>query len=347
LRDKITKPFPTLKENMIVLKAENISFSTKNRKAKILNIKSLHLKEGSCILVQGKNGAGKSSLLSVLGGFLAPDSGEIEWKGKRIQALKDRLVPGFEGIELVKQDPDLNPFLTVSDQLIKGTRHLKESEAMSLVKKAVSICHLKPLLTQKTGSLSGGEKRRLSIALAIIKNCALLLLDEPFAELDAENKKLFLDLILSLKNNSNITICLVTHHGEDALWLANEVWTMEKGKILERIKRANGCFTPFHFQSAVLLGIKNVFKTSDFPNVDTLKSGNWIQILPESINTKGSGIPLGEACLLTQFQKENKWHCIWKLDSLLIESVSLTMTESNNKVQILYLLEENDNDNKY
>jgi len=243
---------------------------------------------------------------------------------------------------LVKQDPDFNPFLTVSDQLTKASRHLKEAEAKNIVKKAISICHVKPLLNQKTGSLSGGEKRRLSIALAIIKNCELLLLDEPFAELDAENKKIFLDLILSLKQNPSITICLVTHHGEDALWLADEVWTMEKGKILEQIQRSNGHFSPIYLQSATLLGIKNVFKTLDFPMLQDSYSTAWIKILPETIQTTEAGIFIGEAMLLTQFQKEDKWHCIWKINNRLLESISLKMNELKSSSQLLYVCEETD-----
>jgi len=321
---------------MTLLRAVNISFSASGRKAKILNIKSLQLKTGRCILIQGKNGAGKSSLLSVLGGYLTPNSGEISWKGKKIQPLKERLVPGFEHIELVKQDPDFNLFLTVSDQLTKASRHLKEVEAKSIEQKSISICHLKPLLNQKTGSLSGGEKRRLSIALALIKNCELLLLDEPFAELDAENKKIFLDLILTLKQNSEIGICMVTHHGEDSLWLADEVWTMENGKFLEKIKRNNNCFSPIRLNSAILLGIKNVFKTQDFPMLKPYGKKTWVELLPESIYTEEGGVLLGSAILLTQFRQENRWHRIWKLNDRIIESVGLEMKELNKMPQPLF-----------
>jgi len=331
--------FQLLKKNITLLKAENINFSAGDRKSKILQLRSLQIESGTCIYIPGQNGAGKSSLLAVLGGFLAPNTGEIFWKGKKLKPLKDRLMPGFEGIELVKQDPDLNSFLTVNEQLEKAARQFNDKESKTAIQKTVSICHLKSLLMQKTGSLSGGEKRRLSIGIAIMKGCELLLLDEPFADLDAENKLLFMSLLLNIRKENNIAICIVSHNGEDALWLADEIWTLNRGRILEKVKRENGSFSPTRMQTAVLLGWKNVFRPSAFPQIKGEAHRDWIRIPAEKINTQSRGALLGEGVLLSQFYKDSFLHRIWRIDSIILESIDNEAIDPAQKNQKLFLEE--------
>jgi len=325
-----------LKKNLNLVEATNINFTAKEREKSILRIASLSIKEGRCVFIPGQNGAGKSSLLSVLGGYLVPDSADIFWKGQKVKPLKDRLVPGFEGIELVKQDSELNPFLSVNEQLEKAARHLIPTEAKTLIRKTVQICHLKALLFQKTGSLSGGEKRRLAIGLALMKGCELLLLDEPFSDLDATHKLLFMGLLLGLKKESGISICIVSHNGEDALWLADEVWTMEKGRFIEKLKRIDNQFYPQRLETAMLLGWKNVFPVGLFPILNEEPKKKWIQLPPEKINENGHGVLLGKAELLNHFVSGSNYHKIWKIKDAILESINLKLIDQKGVDSDLY-----------
>ena len=334
---RLQNHFHLLKKNITLLEARDLEYSVENRKSKIINIRKFNISEGSCIFIPGKNGAGKSSLLGILGGFLPPTNGDIFWKGQKIKPLKDRLVSGFEGIEMVKQEPDLNPFLTVEDQLTKAAREFPGPKSKNLIRKTISDCHLRGLLNQKTGSLSGGEKRRLAIGIALMKNCSLLLLDEPFSDLDIENKSLFVRVLLGLKTERKISLCIVSHDGSDAFWLADEVWTMEKGKILERIKRENETFSPSPLQTAILLGLKNCFDKKLFPMVGNQNSNSWIQILPQNVNVERIGPCIGEGTLLTHFQKDEFWFTIWNVNGQTIEAKNLKDLNSLSQKQELFL----------
>ena len=249
-------------KNIFLFQAFQIRYSVPNRKQVILKINSLSVEKGKCYFILGENGAGKSSLLAVMGGYLAPDSGQLFWKEKTIKPLSERLVKGFEGISLVKQEPELNPFLTAGEELFKALRHLPDRACSLKKNELVRVCRLKPILLQKTGNLSGGEKRRLAIAIALAKNAEMLLLDEPFSDLDYPAKAIFRAMLLDLKQVQQTALVIVSHQGEDSYWLADQLLTMEKGRWIEKLDRTVSGFNPKLGRTARLLGWKNVVDSS-------------------------------------------------------------------------------------
>ncbi len=303
---KLKKPDPLFSTSAILYSVPN--------HGTILNLKPIAIKAGELIFVLGKNGAGKTSLLSILAGHLVPSEGDLFWKGGKIKPLKDRLMKGFEGIELVKQEPDLNPFLTVQEELEKSTRHLPEKEAAGKLNFLIKTLKIKSLLSQKTGNLSGGEKRRLGIALALAKSCELLLLDEPFADLDSENRMLLASVLSDLKEIPDLAVVIVSHIGTAATGLANQIWTMKQGKWIEKWSPGPDDFYPKKSLTARLLGMKNILEKKFFPLLPYPEGSDWLKVKPEQVRTEPStgSFELGDWQFLAAERREDGMVLIWK-----------------------------------
>jgi ABC-type multidrug transport system ATPase subunit len=296
-----------------LFRSSRLVFSVPGR-GKILDLKPFSVPCGNLIFILGKNGAGKSTLLSVMAGHTSPDEGDLFWKDNRIKPLKDRLVKGFEGIGLVKQEPVLDPFLTVRDELEKSIRHLPEKIAAKKLNYLIKTLKLKDLLGSKNGNLSGGEKRRLGIALALAKDCELLLLDEPFADLDTENRLLLSSVFSELKSGGSVSVVVVSHIGSAAIGLADQVWTIRNGKWIEKSKRGTGIFSPKQALTASLMGMKNILKKKDFPLLSCPDGTGWIQAKSEQITLipKEQAVDLGEWKLVAAEQRDGGLTGVWK-----------------------------------
>lgn len=316
-----------------LFRAENIRYSVPGRKHFILNVNSISVEKGKCYFILGENGAGKSSLLSVLGGQLSPDSGELFWNENRIRPLSERVVKGFEGVGVVKQEPELNQFLKTEEELYKALRHLPDRDLHRKKSELIRLCHLKTLFGQKVGNLSGGEKRRLAIALALAQNVELLLLDEPFSDLDYPNKALFRAMLLRLKQNRDTALVVVSHHGEDAYWLADQILTLEKGRWIEKMNRSTSSFMPKSVRTARLMGWKNLLPTALLGNVQ--KGASWFHCPENSIQfyPDYQGIGIGEAEIVLYHFKNEKWHLLLEINGFLLEAVQNTPPDQT-KIQL-------------
>lgn len=306
-------------KNSWLFRAQNIVYSVPIRKQPILKISSLSVEKGKCYFILGENGAGKSSLLSVLGGQLAPNSGDLYWKGIRLKPLSERLVNGFDGIGLVKQEPELNPFLRAEEELYKALRHLPDRQLAQKRKDLVRLCHLKPLLDQKVGNLSGGEKRRLAIALALAQDAELLLLDEPFSDLDYPNKTLFLGMLVELKQKQHTALVLVSHHGEDAYWVADQIHTLEKGRWIEKMERIHSGFSAKSVRTARLLGWRNLMKAGLLPTAKPGFTHFHVPVTDIHFSPGIERIYLGEAEVFSSSFRNEKWHFLLSLNGIWLE----------------------------
>jgi len=303
-----------LEKKIELLRAENISFSVPGMSRKVLEIRSLEVRSGTAVFVLGRNGAGKSSLLSFLGGYISVPEARIFWKGKELMPVSDRLISGFPEMAMVKQNPDLSPFLRVEEELFKTVRHLPDDLRKKKLKEIIRLCHLKELLEQKTGNLSGGEKRRVALAQALVLGTELILLDEPFSDLDTENRLLFYPILLRAMQEKKVGFIVVSHNGEDAKWLADEIWTLVSGKIKEKLKRTEFGFQPRKAITARLLGWQNILPSSSVITSEvasTLISG-WVHIPAPSIqlNTEGN-VRLGLFELIRRWKQDSVTFCLW------------------------------------
>ncbi len=213
-------------ENIIEIKNLNKSFG----EVKAVQDLSFCVKKGELFAFLGVNGAGKSTTISVLCGQLKKDGGSVEVCGvdadKSMDAVKRRL-------GVVFQNSVLDSALTVRDNLVSRAA-LYGITGMAFEKRLTeldSLLGLKELYKRTVGKLSGGQRRRIDIARALVHEPEILILDEPTTGLDPQTRKLLWDVISKMRKEKNMTVFLTTHYMEEAAD-ADYVVILDIGKIV-------------------------------------------------------------------------------------------------------------------
>lgn len=190
---------------------------------------SFHVKEGELFAFLGVNGAGKSTTISIICGQLKKDAGEVTIDGNSLEQNPDQIK---RDLGVVYQDCVLDKSLTVKDNLesraalygIKG-RAFEER-----LKELAELLDFEDLLKRTVGKLSGGQRRRIDIARALLHRPKILILDEPTTGLDPQTRKLLWNVISDLQKRENMTVFLTTHYMEEAAD-ADYVVILDSGRI--------------------------------------------------------------------------------------------------------------------
>lgn len=199
-----------------VIELEDVSYTYPDGTDALSHI-SLRIEEGESTAIAGPNGAGKSTLLLIMAGLVAPSSGELRVFGRKISARDisraERMSDIRKRMGIVFQDADTQLFSsTVHDDVAFGPMHLgiSEGEVDDMVKSTLNFLGIGHLSERHPYELSGGEKRKASIATALVSSPDVLLLDEPTADLDPKNRRDFVKLLKKLKEDGK-TIVIATH----------------------------------------------------------------------------------------------------------------------------------------
>ncbi len=190
---------------------------------------SFHVEQGELFAFLGVNGAGKSTTISIICGQLSKDGGSVKICGKSID---DSIDDVKRSIGVVFQNSVLDQSLSVSDNLksraalygIKGSEFKKRQTELA------EILNFKDLLSRTVGKLSGGQRRRIDIARALLHKPKLLILDEPTTGLDPQTRRLLGEVVNDLRKNEGMTVLLTTHYMEEAAD-ADYVVILDSGKI--------------------------------------------------------------------------------------------------------------------
>lgn len=212
---------------MSSIELKNISKSFNNKI--VLNNINLVVEEGRLVSLLGPSGCGKTTTLKTIAGLLAPDSGDILFGG--VSVLK---VPVEKrGAVIVFQDYLLFPHLNVEENIEFGLKMAKMDKASrkKQVKKMLELVQLEGYEDKYTHELSGGQKQRVALARALAIEPKVILLDEPFSNLDMRLRESMRDFILEIQRKLNITTILVTHDKEEALMTSDKIAVMLDGKI--------------------------------------------------------------------------------------------------------------------
>lgn len=215
----------------VVLRVENL---VKRYDREVLNIERLVLHRGKIYGIIGPSGAGKSTLLRIINQLVKADRGEIYYFGRsNSHNAKDSLDLRRQ-MTLVFQKTILFR-TTVFENIAYGlkVRGFKKQEIKERVDTLLEQVGLKELAGRHAATLSGGEAQRVALARAVAFEPALLLLDEPTANLDPANVELMERLILDLKRNTSITVIMVTHNVFQARRVTDEVIFLYDGRIVE------------------------------------------------------------------------------------------------------------------
>jgi iron(III) transport system ATP-binding protein len=195
---------------------------------------SFSVSQGQTIGILGKSGAGKSSLLKVIGGFLDASSGGVFFEGKKVKGPAALLVPGHPDIQLVNQDFKLDNYHSVAENIKEQVLYLPTAIRNKWVDEILEVLELDDIRDQKAHTLSGGEKQRLAIGRAIAKEPKLLLLDEPFSHLDGRMRSKLIRYLGELKSIRKMAIILVSHDGTELLGLSDKVYHLKNGQFSRR-----------------------------------------------------------------------------------------------------------------
>lgn len=227
--------------------------SKKSGQQHILQNISFEQKGAQRIVIAGETGSGKSTLLKVIAGLEQADSGVVVFNDEVIKGPMETLVPGHAQIAYLSQQFELPKFLRV-EQVLAYANLQSEKEASRLFK----LCEIQHLLSRKTDELSGGERQRIALARQLLGNPKLLLLDEPYSNLDIIHKNSLRKVIDKVLETTGISCMLVSHDPLDILPWAEHVMVMRKGKIVQTGSPQNIYYAPTDEYVAALLGKYNI-----------------------------------------------------------------------------------------
>jgi ABC-type Fe3+/spermidine/putrescine transport system ATPase subunit len=214
--------------------------------------------QGQKVALVGESGAGKSTLLQLITGLVQPNTGEIRVAGSRVRGPAVALVPGHPGVAYLSQKSDLPKFLRV-EQVLGYASKRPAAETHSLYK----MCRIDHLLTRRTDQLSGGEQQRVALARLLLGQPQLLLLDEPFSNLDRVHKRQLQAIIEEVGTRLGITCLLVSHEATDVLGWADELLVLRSGQLVQQGPAELLYKEPANVYTAALLGDYNLVTGAD------------------------------------------------------------------------------------
>ncbi|MGU3469156.1 ABC transporter ATP-binding protein [Methylobacterium sp. C33D] len=194
---------------------------------------SLTLGQGEILAVLGASGCGKSTLLRLIAGLDAPDAGEIAFDDRCVAGRGSDASPASRGIGLMFQDYALFPHLTVLANVRFGLAHLRSSDARHIARERLAQVGLAHRADSYPGTLSGGEAQRVALARALAPRPRVLLLDEPFSNLDAGNRERVRAGTLAVLRRDGIGAILVTHDAAEAMACADRIVLMHRGRVVQ------------------------------------------------------------------------------------------------------------------
>lgn len=211
----------------VVLQTKNLH-KTYDRKVKALEGVELEIKEGEVFGILGPNGAGKTTLIKIMVGILKADQGEIFLNSRKINGTNElKGIIGYAPQELV-----FYPFLTVLENMRLFATLYRVERATERIDELLELFHLKELSNRIAEKMSGGQKRRLNIALSLLHSPKILFLDEPSAGMDPQSRNVLWESVKQLQEHNDVTIILTTHLMEVADRLSDRIAIIDHGKVL-------------------------------------------------------------------------------------------------------------------
>ncbi len=218
----------------IILKAEDLYFSYDDENSHSLNGLSLEIKRGQKVAFMGSNGSGKSTFFLCCNGIHRPSSGTLYFNGEPVTYDKKGLLKLRSKVGIVFQDPDNQLFsASVYQEISFGILNLgvSEEEAKKEVEEVIDYLEITPFRHKPTHSLSGGQKKQVSIADILVMHPDIIILDEPAAALDPKHTTM-VNQIVNRLTESGITVLMATHDVNYAYEWADEIMLFHEGKVL-------------------------------------------------------------------------------------------------------------------
>lgn len=214
-----------------MLDIRNISFSYQSQT--VIDQISFSVGKGEHLAVIGESGCGKSTLLKLLYGLYDLDDGEILHNGDKILGPKFNLVPGMPLMKYLAQDFDLMPFITVAENIGKYLSNVNKEKKRQRVYDLLEQVEMTEYAQVKAKYLSGGQQQRVALARVLALEPEILLLDEPFSQIDAFRRNNLRRNLFGYLKEKNITCIFATHDSTDILAFADAVAVMKNGSVIK------------------------------------------------------------------------------------------------------------------
>jgi ABC-type sugar transport system ATPase subunit len=232
------------------------------------------------LAIAGSTGSGKTTLLKIIAGLIQPDSGEVFFEGTRVKGPLEKLLPGHSQIAYLSQHFELRNNYRVKE-LLQMANKLSTTDAELVYE----ICRIDHLLNRWSDELSGGERQRISFAKALVTSPKLLLLDEPFSNLDAIHRGILKSVIADIGEKLNTTCILVSHDPVDLLSWADEIIIISEGKIIQRGTPEEVYKFPVNEYAAALFGKYTTVSSELIQLFPSLENDNRRFIRPVDFKT--------------------------------------------------------------
>lgn len=246
----------------MLLKIEQLQFSYSKEKSLFENF-NLEIEQGKIVALAGESGCGKSTLLSLIYGLYDWEMGNIWLEDTKLFGPKKNLVPGEKNIKLVAQHYDLMPYSTVYDNVGKFLSNINLQEKKEKVIELLTIVGMEKFLHEFPKNLSGGQQQRVAIARALSVSPKLLLLDEPFSNLDFSRKITIREKLLDYVKRENISLIISTHNLQEIMPWVDQICILDNGNLIENNTPINIYNNPKNEYIAKLMGEVNVLSEEE------------------------------------------------------------------------------------
>ena len=243
---------------------------------------SFTIDKGKIVAIVGESGSGKSTLLKLLYGLLTPEEGSVYFKTEAIRGPEKKLIPGHDSMKMVTQDFSLNTYAKVYDNIASMLPNTNLKYKAEKTQEMLDLLRIKHLAQKRVSDLSGGEQQRVAIAKAIVTEPEVLLMDEPFSQVDTVLKSHLRADIRRLSKQLGITIIIVSHDPVDGLSLADELIVMKRGTVIEQGEPHQLYSSPQNLYTARLLSDCNVLSPEHAADLGINESSD-IAIYPQDI----------------------------------------------------------------
>lgn len=245
---------------------------------------SVGIKENSITAIIGASGSGKSTLLKLIYGLLEPTTGEIRYRGWLVPTRKDKLIPGHEAMKMVSQNfDDLNLYAKVWDNVASQLSNINLEYKQRKTEETLQKLQILHLAQKRVADLSGGERQRVAISRALVNDPEVLLMDEPFNQVDAAFRDALQQDIKQIVADTGLTVLLVSHDPSEVLAMSDQLIVMKDGKIIDDGKPKDLYFTPSNIYTAQLLAKSNIL-TADQAKALGINTASTIAIHQEYIS---------------------------------------------------------------
>ena len=246
----------------MLLEINQLFFSYSPDKELFRNL-NLKIERGRIIALAGESGCGKSTLLNLIYGLLDWEKGEIIFDGKPVYGPKKNIVPGESEMKLVAQNYDLMPYATVADNVGKFISNINLQDKKEKVQQLLKVVGLEEYADIHPKYLSGGQQQRVAIARALSVMPKLLLLDEPFSNLDYSRKIELRERLFNYVKEKNISLIISTHEIQEVMPWLDQIIVLQQGRLIQNDSPRDIYSNPYNAYVAKLFGEVNIFSDEE------------------------------------------------------------------------------------